>query len=300
MELNFFVLGCERGGTTLLCALLSEHPEVFCLNDSFLFDIYVRQKGRKGHVGISSFWKNAFLDLSRPLPSKDYLVSLDEVEEYFSNLLERYEKPNPAQNKSTWLKVYSDTLKSSNFLNEARSSNLTLTKMFSSIYSYLIPREQQTKKIFGEKTPRHLYLSKWISTLYPKAKFIVLVRNPLTNVAALYKRRKSLKLSIDTYLSYYNRSFISLYEGEENLVIRYEDLVSKPQDTLLHVYEYLGANSEEVSTEFNYFIKQGYIGNTIDPERDVKLKEMLNEQEKKLIKKRCQYVFNKFYPNELS
>src|SRR5688572_203875 len=36
---DFFIFGCERSGTTLLCALLSEHREICVVNDSFVYNV---------------------------------------------------------------------------------------------------------------------------------------------------------------------------------------------------------------------------------------------------------------------
>ena len=42
---GFFLFGAARSGSTLFCALLSEHRDVFCLNDSFLYYSFAMQHG---------------------------------------------------------------------------------------------------------------------------------------------------------------------------------------------------------------------------------------------------------------
>ena len=294
---NFFIFGCPRSGTTLLCALLSEHPEVFCLNDSFIFDTYALLKGHKIYCNI---WKQVVLFKIKPLPNKEYLVTPDEAKKYLTELRKRYNQPRPGKNKPTWLKHYSDTLDPSKILSKAYEEELTLHNLINITYSQLLPTNEYGKKMFGEKTPRHHHLFHWIQSLYPEAKIIILVRNPISNIAAIYKRNKrDLDKSINLYLSHYSFRVKSLYQEEKNLVIRYEDIINDLEDSLTKIYKHLNVNLKMVSCEFNYFIKQSYIGKKIDPTRDLKSRKILDENQKKIIIQKCRHIFQKFYPEQL-
>jgi hypothetical protein len=289
---SFFIFGAERSGTTLLCALLSEHPQVFCLNDSFIFYSYAHHKGLKRYT---NYWKYLIFSKIRKLPPGNSLVDTNEVEKYVSELIQTYNHFNPKDNP--WLTKYSQTLEIQSILSQASQSEFTLSDLFNMIYAQLIPLDKQGDRIYGEKTPSHFYLSPWIlNSLYPEAKTIVLIRNPITNVASIYKRRgQNLEKAIEVYLSYYDSRLDFLRKRKESITVRYEDLIGNQENTLKKIFEYLNVFSNEVSTQFDYFIKQHYIGNKVDPARDLKLQEMFDEHDKKLIKKRCSHIFEKFY-----
>lgn len=295
---NLFIFGSERSGTTLLCALLSEHPQVFASNESFIFHVYARVKGYRK---LSNPWICKALSLFIPLPSGEYLVPASEAKKYLAKLKDRYYVSDPGQTQHNWLTQYLERFEPSAILEKAEKAELTLREMFNTIYSQLVPDEHKGKIVFGEKTPSHLYLSPWICSLYPEAKVITLIRNPITNIAAIYKRPHAANLenAIDLYLTYHQRRFNFLYEGNKSLVIRYEDLLENPEATLSKIYQYLNADTGAINTEFNYYIKQDYVGNQIDVKRDSSLREVLNEEQKSLVRDRCRHIFEKFYPEEL-
>lgn len=291
---NLFIFGCERSGTTLLCALLSEHPQVFATNESFIFDVYARFKGYKK---LSNPLVYKAFSILLPLPSGEYVVSVAEAKKYLAKLKDRYAISDRGQTQDNWLAQYLDSFNPSEIITQAETRNLTLGEIFNMIYSQIVPNEQKHKLIFGEKTPSHFYLSPWISSLYPTAKIITLVRHPITNIAAIYKRNQTLGLdyAISCYLSHFQQRFNFLYAGDKSLIIRYEDLLTNTEATLTQIYRYLNIETEQINTEFNYYIKQNYIGSKIDPQRDLKLQEFLDAKQQSLVRNRCKSVIERFY-----
>ncbi|MBE9126892.1 MULTISPECIES: sulfotransferase family protein [unclassified Coleofasciculus] len=292
---NFFIFSNPRSGSTLLCALLSNHSEVFCANDISIFIAYANLRGIKTYYSWKHtlFYKMVGLPYKK-LPSRKYMINVEEIEKYWLHLVKEHNV-----DWAQWRKLYVEGVDISKIINEARVSNFTLVDMFSRIYFQITPSEQRHKKYFGEKTPSNFYIAPWLRHLYPEAKFITLVRNPITNVAALYKRVNNFEKSINMYLSFYDSRLSLLNEGSKNIVVKYEDVVNKPTETLTKIYNYLGAESKSVSTEFDYYIRQDYVGNNIDHKRDLKLKEMLDAKQKNIIMKKCHFVFDRFYSHEL-
>ena len=302
VEPNLFIFANPRSGSTLLCALLCQHSEVCCLNDTFIFDRYVYTKGTRSIYQINNDLKYAILSTIKPLPSNNYIVSLDQAKRFIVNLLDRYEINASWNPKDSWTRKYATMIKNSDILSQISSSDRTVINLFNIVYSQLITPQQANQKIFGEKTPVHLYLSAWIRRLYPKAKFVTLIRNPITNVASIHKRNKNKDIdsSINWYLKAYKNRFNYLYKQENNLIIRYEDLIYKTEKTLELIHKYIEVNPETNNyNKFNDITNKGYTGNYIDPNRDIKLKEMFEQNQIKLIKKRCKHIFEKFYFHEL-
>lgn len=333
---KFFIFGSARSGTTLLGALLTSHPEVFVLNDSFIFEQYANvhknvQRLRPELIPFKFVKRKAqqilrteflapyrvlkalkekkaktgsYIPRTKSLPAGEYLVSADKVEEFFAALIERYTRPLPGEHTPTWLKQYADVLIPSAILRQipqAGEDEFSLRTLFDMTFSQLIPGDQRRKNKLGEKTPSHLYYSSsWIRALYPTAKLITLVRDPIPNVASLYKySAATLNGAIKQYLSCYDAIFNFLYEGKEALLVRYEDLLKSPVKTLSSVYRHLDVDADEISTEFSYYIKKDYVGKRIDPGRDKRLREMLSKNQKMVIRERCRHVYEEFYPEQI-
>ena len=228
---NFFIFGCERSGTTLFCALLSEHSEVCVLNDTFMYNVLndlhtsrVKKAVRKTLAKVAHDSKLIALAESSQLPAIDTKVSPETVERFFSRLLERYTR----RKKDNWLVEYGEKLDPVPVVAVAEKNALTMQKLLEITYFQLLPENQRHKPALGEKTPIHSFLSQWLHVNYPQAKSITLIRHPVTNVAAIFKRRNNLDESIGTYLSYYEQSDALLQQGE-TLLVRYEDLIDNPK-----------------------------------------------------------------------
>jgi hypothetical protein len=301
MRPEFFVFGVKRSGTTLLSALLTEHPDVCVVNDSGIYRAFnrsvmpVRQRIlskalAKGGRSSRSF---ARAEASH-LPSGSSRVTLADVDRYFMALMDRY-RP---RNSGGWMVPYAARLDFSPMLAPAREGTLSLQQMFEMAYWQLVPDDQKGKRLFGEKTPNHLYLCDWIARNNPDARMVTLVREPITNVAAIYKRdyAGNLTTAISMYLSFYIRQFDMLYEGHgRSLVIRYEDLIRRPEMVLTRVYRHLGVEAIPVKGDFNYGIRTSYVGGEIDTDRDRKLRELLDPRQREMVGRRCRMVYERFY-----
>lgn len=90
-----------------------------------------------------------------------------------------------------------------------------------------------------EKTPKHVHGWTQISRLHPDARFIGIVRNPLDNVASLYKRFHDLDLSCERYVID-NGALWTLARERRGIVLNYEDLTERPKETLSKALQWLG------------------------------------------------------------
>jgi len=108
----------------------------------------------------------------------------------------------------------------------------------------------QDQIYFLDKTPRYYYLIDEIVELFPKAKFIFLLRNPLAIYSSI------LETFCDGQFRYLARYYQDIYRGFELLssglkkyrqssfVIKYEDLVSQPDVHMKKCLEYLELDEE--------------------------------------------------------
>lgn len=98
--------------------------------------------------------------------------------------------------------------------------------------------EQSGASYLLEKTPKHVHCFAEIERHFPEAKILAISRNPLDNCASLFKRFGNLDLCIDRW-NMDNRALAVLVEGGKALHVRYENLVSSPNDELARVFDYL-------------------------------------------------------------
>ena len=111
------------------------------------------------------------------------------------------------------------------------------------------------KSYFLDKTPRYLFILDYLKAVFPRAKFLCLVRNPL-DIAASYLTSFHVNLAnvfdelIDTpYLFDMTIGLSRLDDyvsktSDSTPVIRYEDMVRQPADTLTAVLKQLGMATE--------------------------------------------------------
>jgi GT2 family glycosyltransferase len=114
--------------------------------------------------------------------------------------------------------------------------------------------------IFVDKTPRYFHILDWIEGLFPCAKKVWLMRNPL-DVAASYQKEWHVpvdslvgkKVDENTYdflvgfprlVEYFSKSC------EHKYTLAYEDLVSEPAKTLTALCYFLGVDFEPGQLEF--------------------------------------------------
>ena len=299
---DFFVFGCERSGTTLLCALLSEHEQICVVNDSFVYNVLNNQgtarKIQLSYKALSRLTGSISL-LSRAesshLPAIDRPVTPTQAQQFLDSLLARYKR----RTDGNWLIQYAERLETagSDLLRDVN----TYRDLLDTVLTELVPEDQRQKKFMGEKTPIHSHMQEWLRASYPGARTVVLLRHPITNVAAIFKRRQTsngLRESINVYRSYYEVALSRLLRGDEpgTTVIRYEDLVATPQDTLGSLTKSLGATGGAISDTFHYYVKQSYVGERIEPSRDLELRNVLDDRQQQQVLDACKEVVERFYP----
>ncbi|MDP8931891.1 MAG: sulfotransferase [Actinomycetota bacterium] len=298
---NFFIYGCERTGTTLLCALLSEHPSVYVLNDSHLFAEFNRVKtpqvvlaARKGLAWAVGTPRLVAREEKSHLPPADSPVLMDEVRSYYRGLVARWMRGD------MWRLEYVRRIDPPADIAKSHGGSLTFHSMFESLYLVFVPPEHAAKDVLGEKTPRHSYLSAWIRDNYPEAKHITLIRSPVTTVASLYKRHaRNLRRAVNLCLSYYLEALNVVGDEDEDLIVSYEDVIQNTQETLNRIFEYLGVAQATIGTTFSYNARRHYIGTAIDPQSNRNLESVLTARQKDSVVDKCRVICERFYPDLL-
>lgn len=127
------------------------------------------------------------------------------------------------------------------------------------MYQFIYGRALQktTKIYFLDKTPRYYYIVSELYSIFPKAKFIFLIRNPLDvlnsilntwvkdNWYALHQHRDDLLKAPKLLL----RGQKEL--GKNAYTIKYKQLISDPEKTISSLCDYIGVNFEPGIFNYN-------------------------------------------------
>ena len=215
MKSPFFIIGVPRSGTTLLSVVLNNHSEIFIDKDSIgMTCIQTVRKWKRQYAFHPGQNK---LELLRGLLQNSYKQRL-------SFLLE----------------------------GERLDQSTSLEQLFSQAMGEKMRQEGQ--KIWGDKTPELLKFLPEMKAIFPQAKFIQLIRNPYANCKSLKERQyMNIRLAAQEWKDLNAIGLIENYiSGSQNyLIIKYEDLVLSPKETVQKVCSFLGVDFREEMLNLN-------------------------------------------------
>lgn len=202
----FFVVGSGRSGTTLLQALIDAHPNLAIPPESHLYDRIAPVFDTYGDLSIQANRRRFIADL----------------------LADAYIKQ--------WrLDATPDDI-------EARVIRGDRVGVIDALFSLYAKRQGATR--WGDKTPDHIRYLKAIRADFPDAKLIHLVRDGRDRAEA--RRRMIWGPSTPFGMACEWRDEVMLWKAFSNehgthgtLVVRYEDLVHAPRETMERIFEFL-------------------------------------------------------------
>ena len=204
-----FVVGVGRSGTTLLSAILDTHPDIAI--------------GPESHY--LTYWIRAYrhLDVSRP----------DQFAAFWSDFI--------SNNHFRRWAVSADSVR-------ARIERQPVVS-FRAIFAALLEEYRVAcgKRRVGEKTPVHDLHMAQLLEWFPDAQIVYLLRDPRA-VAASMVRVPWADPNIDVHARRWRRSVAEV--GARALdpritIVRYEELVNRPAETLKVLCEFLGEQFRE-------------------------------------------------------
>jgi glycosyltransferase involved in cell wall biosynthesis len=116
------------------------------------------------------------------------------------------------------------------------------------------------KRYFLDKTPRYVHIIDELTKIYPKAKFIVLLRNPaavISSYANTWFGGDYGKTVSDQYSKFdFNEGFQKLADFANSdfnnkIVVNYEKLVTEPETEAKKIFKYLGVPFSEEFINYN-------------------------------------------------
>lgn len=209
LKCRIFLVGCPRSGTTLLQSFLSAHPDIASFPETHFFRYLISSWPWVRFLGIVS--------LSRRRHLKEIVQELakNRIEEF------RYDENQLLVRKQA--------------------------RVFVSLLDDL--SNKQGKKIWIEKTPRHLHYISNIENIVEGVKFIHIVRNGPDVVASLFEvTRKYPNIwggarSIDQCISRWVEDIkinLKYLKKNNHMLVRYEWLADDPSFVLEEICGFIG------------------------------------------------------------
>lgn len=113
---------------------------------------------------------------------------------------------------------------------------------------------QQHKEVWGQKTPRFVRFGDLLKRTYPQAKFIVVIRDPRAAVSSLIRsnvHHSNALFAARRWLRDMGAGVkLKAAYPDDVFLLRYEDLISAPEDSLRQVCAFLGIDFELPMLEY--------------------------------------------------
>jgi hypothetical protein len=155
------------------------------------------------------------------------------------------------------------------------------------------------KERWGDKTPYHTFHVDDMARVFPDAQFVAIVRHPGGCVASNMNRwGQTVRQAIDHYRRY-NREIarVARVYPDRFAVLRYEDLVTRPEPVLRELLDYLGEDwSDNVLQHHTVQAARGgrrkvegrsLVDDPIDVARISKWTKTMEERHRSVLRRRC-------------
>ncbi len=209
-----------------------------------------------------------------------------EVAEYFFKRLPKQNSGWTLDDNAELLVQLQEEIELPEYINTSEEFLKLLLEAFSRITE---------SEFVGEKTPPHIYFVDEINKTIEDSKFITIHRDPraiaLSELNKLVKKGPDRKFNILKVLYRWYSSFYyaDKYQARNDLqttVVRYEELLSNPEETLKHLSQFVGLEMEEamldiqvINSSFNDTM------NGFDTSKITKWKQELNAEQGYLLEK---------------
>jgi Sulfotransferase family len=223
----FFIVGCPRSGTTLLQLLVESQPNIAIPPESHIFERFSDIFHCYGDFSKSANLRLFVHDLLRDYHIRDWELGVT-ADEFCSQLQER-----------------------------------SIRGILSLLMAKYASKEGACR--WGEKTPQHLLYASQITDVFPRAKFIHIIRDG-RDVAVSSKRVTVGPPSAYGVAKEWKRYILTFNEFKTELdpdrwiEVRYEDIVRNTNAELARIFRFLGETPVQVGADVpTSFAKEFYV-----------------------------------------
>jgi hypothetical protein len=204
------LIGCSgSSGSTLLASLLASHPDIFCGPELSFFSKHQMYSGFDRVKEMLPRWMQSGLQSFGPMKDSRFLSDSDQYSLSCSDILNCL--PSATDLPSFCEKIFSRCLQATH------------------------------KSVLIEKTPANCYCFRLFLETFPDGKVIHIVRDGRDVVASLTKRHYTPYLAAARWICDVSAG-LSCSENPRCYELRYEDLVTRPEETLNGLCSFVGVS----------------------------------------------------------
>ncbi|SEP76348.1 Sulfotransferase family protein [Virgibacillus subterraneus] len=233
-----FIMGAHKSGTSLLRNLFDGHSELFVIPIEAHF---FKHNGYWIDYGIRRKFPNT---ISESEIIENYMNWI----KYVNTLSDQYAD---SDTKGFWsfekfteeIRRYSDYM----------SLKTSIENYIHAMYHSLTSKKLANNLRVIEKSVENAEFANILKKIYPNAKFIHIIRNPYSNIVSIRKFKSkngypNLRPIIQSlYNNYYYLEKNQVTLDKDYLVVKYEDLVMKPEQKIKQIVEFTGISDEEIT-----------------------------------------------------
>lgn len=172
------------------------------------------------------------------------VVSTEREGQYYTAVLER-------GHRRGYERVWTE------FLNDIRMDENTEADIPRLVYDWVSSVEQPLKSVFLDKTTLNAVRMRWLQKAFPNSYFIGLVRNGYSVCEGIIRKGRKDATRAAVHWNLVNRIMMEDSQYIRNfMMVRYEDLVTKQEDTAKDIANFLGLSEgklvETLDSKFNF------------------------------------------------
>jgi protein-tyrosine sulfotransferase len=209
-----FIMGSGRNGSTLLSAILNNHPDICIPPEHNIIPEAIR------------YW------YTHPFRSWNDMAG------HVCSFLGK-----PSQWNIDIAAIQKDLL-------AAPATKRNVTYVLRTIYGYFAQLQGKANPIFGDKTPSNTFYIKSIKKQFPGSRIVFLVRDPRDVLASLLKADEKYYSARFDFMMWRWKNSIDKYKALSKkfpgdvMLLKYEDLVNNPQRKVDATIKFLGLKPE--------------------------------------------------------
>ncbi|WP_138430257.1 sulfotransferase family protein [Fodinibius saliphilus] len=262
-SLDLFIIGMPRSGTKLLRGLLNNHHDIFIPEVETLFIPKLLNK-----YGSQILSESQVIDVISEIKKSLFFFY--------------YEKRHDFNFEA--LKV----------------DRVNIKEFIDYLFNELASQRGISASILGDKSPNYINHIELLLQCYKSAKFVHIVRDPRDYVLSMEKAWGKNKYRAAYRWKKRVRNIIDLENEDRIMEIRYEDLISKPEETLEKVCLFLGVHFQSGLVQLENSIEN--LGSakraSIKASNSKKYLDQLSPQEIQEIEEYCHPILKEYYKNE--
>lgn len=222
-----FICGSMKSGTTLLCHLLDSHPDLMVMPADLSYLGHLSKWDKSNFKGFASFWIHKIINPTGQEPFWFFGRKEETFKTFISYLNYFFGHSNKGAIDCLIMTFY------------------VVNALFS---------DKSPKRFWVEKTPENEVNAQRLSQMFPKAKFIHILRDPLNNIVSLRKldEYRGWRGSALDHARVIKKLFGMAQKNLETLgdkrylILKYEELIRDPSAVMHKICVFLDIQFDQV------------------------------------------------------